>query len=96
MVKIMKNAPKKRREQSPTPLYDRETVILEGNRTCTVYGCEGILRYGGEEILLRLGRTRLRVVGKGLSCASFCGNALTVRGRIDGVQRVSTTEEAET
>lgn len=58
-------------------ILGRERLLLEG--------CRKILKYGEREMLLDLGRVRLRVCGEQLWCSSFVSGALGVGGQIRSV-----------
>ena len=57
-------------------------LSLSGRHRVTVSGCRRILRYGEEEIALRVGGEVLRITGSGLLCVAFGAGSVTVTGRI--------------
>ena len=67
----------------------RDTVVLCGQRSVTVYNCQKILFYSPCEIRLLVARRALSVVGERLYCSSFTGGTVTVDGRIEGVRYLS-------
>ena len=67
----------------------RDTVVLNGQQSATVYGCQRILFYSPCEIRLQLRTRALSVVGERLYCSSFTAATVTVVGRIEGVRFVS-------
>ena len=73
----------------------RDTVVLHGRGSVTVYGCDGILCYTPEQICLRLGREQLRLYGRDLFCAAFTGSAVMVRGQILGLEYAKKNEKKE-
>ncbi len=60
-------------------------VVLAGNGEAVITGCQRILRYGEEEMILALSKGTLSVRGKGLFCFSFEGGAVTLRGAISAL-----------
>ena len=74
-----------------------EVIVLRGQRSATVYGCQRILLYSPERICLRAGKKKAVIVGKNLVCASFTGGAVTVIGSIFGVafEKLNLKEEGK-
>ena len=66
-------------------VLDGVRIELYGQNKLLLQGCRKILKYGEEEMLLDLGRMRLRVCGERLWCTSFISGALGVGGRICSV-----------
>lgn len=60
-------------------------VEIRGQERLILEGCRKILKYGENEMLLDLGKTRLCVRGQRLWCTSFVSGALSVGGRISSV-----------
>ena len=60
-------------------------VEIRGQNRLLLQGCSQILQYGEREMLLDLGKTRLRVCGERLWCTSFISGALGVSGHISSV-----------
>ncbi len=58
-------------------------LALSGQRELTLWGCQRILSYSAEEIVLSVGARTLRVTGKELLCTAFGAGAVTVTGEID-------------
>ena len=58
---------------------------IRGQNRLLLQGCRKILKYGENEMLLDLGKTRLRVCGERLWCSSFVSGALGVSGHIRSV-----------
>ena len=52
----------------------------------TVSGCNGVLVYEDEVILLRLSQGRLRIDGSGLMLKSYYAGEMQVTGRIRGME----------
>lgn len=67
----------------------RDTVVLCGQRSVTVYSCQKILFYSPCEIRLLVAKRTLSVVGERLYCSSFTGGTVTVEGKITAVSFVS-------
>ncbi len=74
-------------------LLDGVRIEIRGQNRLLLQGCRKILKYGEEEMLLDLGKTRLRVCGERLWCTSFISGALGVGGHI---RTVSFEEEERT
>lgn len=66
-------------------LLDGVRIEMRGQNKLVLQGCRKILKYGEEEMLLDLGKTRLRVCGQRLWCTSFISGALGVGGHICSV-----------
>ena len=66
----------------------RDTVVLSGQRSVTVYSCQKILFYSPCEIRLLVAKRALSVVGERLYCSSFTGGTVTVEGKIGAVRFV--------
>ena len=62
-----------------------EMIVLRGQRSVTVYGCQRILLYSPERICLRVGKKRAVILGKKLIFASLSNGSVTVVGVIAGV-----------
>ena len=69
-------------------LLDGVRIEIRGQNKLLLQGCRRILKYGEEEMLLDLGKTRLRVSGERLWCTSFISGALGVGGHISSIQFV--------
>lgn len=63
-------------------------LALSGQNELTLWGCQQILSYCAEEILLSLGARTLHVTGRGLLCSAFGAGAVTVTGEIDALSFV--------
>ena len=66
----------------------RDTVVLCGQRSVTVYSCQKILFYSPCEIRLLVAKRALSVLGERLYCSSFTGGTVTVEGKITEVSYV--------
>ena len=71
-------------------VFDGVRIEIRGRHKLLLHGCRKILKYGENEMLLDLGKTKLRVCGERLWCTSFVSGALGVGGHICSV---SFTEE---
>ena len=60
-------------------------VEIRGQNRLLLQGCRQILQYGEREMLLDLGKMRLRICGERLWCTSFVSGALGVSGHICSV-----------
>lgn len=80
------------RYRQPSP---KDMVILHGRASATVFGCGGILTYTPERICLRVGKQCLSLYGRDLFCAAFTGSAVTVKGRILGLEYREKSEKKE-
>ena len=70
-------------------IVPRDTVVLNGRQSVTVYGCQRILFYSPCEIRLKVRDSALSVVGERLYCSSFTAGTVTVVGRVEGVRYLS-------
>lgn len=52
----------------------------------TVIGCDGVLIYEDEVILLRLAKGGLRIVGSGLLLKSYYAGEMQISGNISGME----------
>ena len=66
-------------------LFCTESVLLRGNHSAVLYGCDKILFYGRERICFSMGRRAVSVFGDGLCCTVFSPSGVTVEGHIDGI-----------
>ena len=66
-------------------LFDGVRVEIRGQNKLLLEGCRKILKYDEREILLDLGKARLRVCGQRLWCTSFVSGALGIGGHIVSV-----------
>ena len=60
-------------------------LSMIGDGELTVRGCKRILSYGETCISLAVGKRVLTVMGTALFCTAFSGGAVTIRGRISGL-----------
>ena len=60
-------------------------IVVRGEESATVYGCQRILLYSPSHIRLKMRRRVVGISGDGLCCTSFSGGAVTVEGRIESV-----------
>ena len=69
-------------------VLSRDTVVLCGQRSVTLYNCQRILFYSPCEIRLLVAKRALSITGERLYCSSFTGGTVTVEGKIVGVTYV--------
>lgn len=60
-------------------------IEIRGQNRLLLQGCRKILKYSEQEMLLDLGKTRLRILGERLWCTSFISGALGVSGYMTAV-----------
>ena len=70
----------------PVGTFGRISFIeAVGSRELCISGCEGLITYTGECVVLELCDGRLTVRGAGLELHSFSGGRVSVSGRIKGI-----------
>lgn len=57
-------------------------VELHGNRQAVVDGCDGIVDYDQEQVVLRSGRLTLEIQGEGLRLTRLTESSAVIQGRI--------------
>ena len=62
-------------------------ITLTGNRSAVVDGCDGIIDYDAEKILLRAGRLTVRFGGRDLALRRLTENSAVIEGFISQVER---------
>lgn len=60
-------------------------VELQGNRRAVVDGCDGIVDYDQEKVVLRAGRLTLEIQGEGLRLTRLTESSAVIQGRIHQV-----------
>ena len=60
-------------------------VEVAGNRELGISGCEGLMVYTGERIVLTLCDGVITVCGEGLELHSFSGGRVSISGTISGI-----------
>lgn len=80
-----KNGKKQRFFGETSDLLCRESILLRGDGSAVLYGCERILFYGSERICFSMHARSASVFGRGLSCTVFSPVGVTVEGEIKGV-----------
>ena len=60
-------------------------VVIRGEASATVHGCQRILTYSPESIRLQVRKRIVGVLGVGLCCTSFSGGTVTIEGEIRSV-----------
>ena len=66
-------------------LFCGDSILLRGNRSAVLYGCQKILFYGKERICFSMDRRSVSVFGAELCCTVFSPMGVTVEGNIAGV-----------
>ncbi len=61
-------------------------IQLTGNRTAVVDGCDGIVDYDDEKVILRTGRLTVRFSGRGLRLKRLTENSAVIEGFISTVE----------
>lgn len=59
--------------------------VIRGRREIEVAGCDGIIEYGDDHIVLNMGKDIFSVEGDGLVLSDFKNSVLFVRGNIVSV-----------
>lgn len=63
-------------------------VQLFGNRQAVVDGCDGVVDYSGEKILLRMGKLTVQLTGRDLRIKTLTATTAVVEGFLAGVEYV--------
>ena len=68
--------------------YTTEGPRLEllGNRTAVIDGCDGIVDYSDERILVKMGRLMTEITGKSLKLKLLTENSAVVEGFIQNIR----------
>ncbi len=61
-------------------------IQLTGNRTAVVDGCDGIVDYDDEQVILRAGRLTVRFSGRSLRLCRLTENSAVIEGFISAVE----------
>ncbi len=61
-------------------------ITLTGNRSAVVDGCDGIIDYDDEKILLKAGRLTVRFCGRGLALRRLTENSAVIEGFLSQVE----------
>ncbi len=62
------------------------SVQITGNRSVVVDGCDGIVDYDEEKVILRMGRLTVQFLGRGLRLVSLTEHSAVIEGFLDGVE----------
>lgn len=57
-------------------------IELRGNRTAVIEGCDGIIDYNDDKVLLKIGRLTAEISGKSLKLKLLTANSAVVEGFI--------------
>lgn len=60
-------------------------ISVQSGDVAIICGCESVLAYTEEKIILRLKKRNITVLGGKLSMASYFGNEIKICGRIDAI-----------
>lgn len=61
-------------------------IQLTGNRSAVVDGCDGIVDYDSEKVILRTGRLTVRFLGRDLRLKRLTNNSAVIEGFISAVE----------
>ena len=61
------------------------TIQLTGNRRAVVEGCDGVVDYGEEQVLVRLGRRVVTLTGRRLRLVRLTEDSAVVEGVLERV-----------
>lgn len=61
-------------------------IELTGNRSAVVDGCDGIVDYDDEKVIVRTGRLTVRFLGRDLKLMRLTGDSAVIRGVIHSVE----------
>ncbi len=61
-------------------------VSVTGNRSAVIDGCDGVVDYDGEKIILRTGRLSVRFEGRDLRLKKLTENSAVIEGVIHRVE----------
>lgn len=61
-------------------------ISITGNRCAVVDGCDGVIDYNEEKVILRTGRLTVCIGGRGLRLTSLTESAAVIQGLISGIE----------
>ena len=61
-------------------------IELIGNRSAVVDGCDGIVDYDDEKVIVRTGRLTVRFLGRGLKLKRLTADSAVIDGVIQSVE----------
>lgn len=61
-------------------------ISLTGNRSAVVDGCDGVMDYDDEKVILRTGRLTVRLSGRDLRLRRLTEDSAVIEGIIDRVE----------
>lgn len=61
-------------------------ISLTGNRSAVVDGCDGIVDYGDEKVIVKTGRLTVRFEGRSLRLKRLTENSAVIEGTISRVE----------
>lgn len=65
--------------------FQGSLVEIRGQERIEIHGARKILSYGSQEIVLSLGKKKIRIKGQRLVCQSFLRGVAVIGGLIDAV-----------
>lgn len=68
------------------PMGRSAHITLFGNREVVIDGCYGIIEYSDCQIKVNVGNQVLSLTGSGFDISDYSCTAMTVRGRITGLE----------
>lgn len=80
-----KNGKKMRFSWREDDLFCTDSILLRGERSAVLYGCDRILLYGHDRICFSMKSRSVSVFGEDLCCTVFSPSGVTVEGKIKGV-----------
>lgn len=61
-------------------------ITLTGNRRAVLDGCDGIVDYDDEHIVLRMGRLNVHFYGRNLKIRRLTGDSAVIEGVVETLQ----------
>ena len=58
-------------------------LSITGNHSAVVDGCDGVMDYDEEKVILRTGRLTIHITGRQLRLRRLTGNSAMITGMID-------------
>lgn len=63
-------------------------IQITGNRTAVIDGCDGIMDYDDEKVILRTGRLTVRFLGRGLRLKRLTEDSAVIEGFLTTVEYI--------
>lgn len=61
-------------------------ISITGNRSAVIDGCDGIVDYDEEKVILRTGRLTVRIKGRNLRLTRLTEDSAVIQGSISGLE----------